>query len=365
MENIKSESVKSALEGLKDAETESHNEEKVPAGYVAITLSTEGKFHRAPALFHMRNFDITESLKLGGIEKKDIPIKVPEMINKLFLEEGLDINDFLDVEATETMARFYAAFYQTKIPDLEYKVKPEDEAWVLENVYKGDAENKDYLKWVRDINNGNIKALYDVDLTQLDFYDLPNDCSGIVKYKKGDFSFKFQLPRFGDSATIQRAIQNEFGERDKRYGQTYQNFQRNQELDAKKERGENIADSAYKYIPESELTELKAYELEKTAYALTLMKGLYLVELNGEDVSKKKLSERVELANKESRLDYCAFQTISEYFDKIKIGIKPEVKVARHPITGKPGVVEHPFRALELLTYIRNFRSDGCDITLE
>lgn len=359
------ETASAALAGITEAENTSTQEQGIPPGYVVMELSTGGKFHRAPAVFHMRNFDVTESLKLGGIEKADIPIKVPEMINKLFWEKDVDINKFLDVEATETMARFYAAFYQTHMRDQEYKITDDDIQWTLEHVYKNKADNPDYIKWVQDVKLGNTKAYFDINLTQLDFYDLPEDCSGIVKYKKGDFSFKFQLPCFGDSATVSRALENEFASRDKQYGQAYQDFKRIQELDARAEKGEIIARTAYPYLPERELLEMKAYELEKTAYALNLLKGLYLVELNGVDVSQKKLSERVQLAMNEPRLDYCAYQTISDYFNNIHIGIKPEVKVARHPINGKPGVIKYPFRALEILTNIRNYRPDGCDITLE
>lgn len=359
-----SESAKKALEGIQEAETNKKSEENIPAGYVAIELSTLGRF-AAPAKFHMRNFDVTESLKLGGIDKKDIPVKVPKMINDLILEEGVDINQFLDVEATETMARFYAAFYQTKLKDQEYKISSEDKAWVLENVYKGKVEDENYQKWLSDVNAGIAKAYFDIDLTQLDFYDLPENCKGVVSYKKGDFSFKFRLPRFGDSTTVQEALNTEFGARDKKFGQSYANFQRKQELDARREKGEQIAATAYPYIPDSELKEMKEYEIEKTEYALNLLKGLYLTELNGVDVSDKSITERVRMALQEPRLDYCAYQTVADYFNNIKLGIKPEVKVAAHPITGKPGVIEYPFRALEILTFIRNYRSDGCDITFE
>lgn len=350
-------------DALQQAEALFTGEKDIPAGYSTIELSTEGRFKgRAPAKFHMRNFDVTETMKLGGMEKRDIPIKVPEMINELIYEDGVSINDFLEVEAAETMARFYASFYQTVIRDVDYTVTEEDKKWVLENVYKGVKEGP-YQNWLLDLQKGAIKPTYDIDLTRLEFYDVPENVTGRVKWERGDFQCEFQFPRFGDSAIVQNAIMNEFGERDKRYGQTYQNFQKNQELDAAKKRGELVDPGAYTYIPESELREVRKYELEKTAYSLKLLKGLYLASVNGVDISDKKLTERVKIAEEEPRIDYCCFQTVSEYFQNLKVGIKPEVTV-KHPITGKMEKINHPFRALEILTLIRNFRPDGCNLTV-
>ena len=348
-------------DALQQAEALYTGEKEIPAGYVAIELSTEGKFGRAPKKFHMRNFDITETMELGGMEKKDIPIKVPEMLNNLIFEEGVSINDFLDVEAAETMARFYAAFYQTVIRDVDYTVTDEDKKWVLENVYKGVKEGP-YQNWLIDLQNGTIKPTYDIDLTRLDFYEIPDNVTGRVKWERNGFVAEFQIPKFGDSAIVQNAIQNEFAERDKRYSQSYQNYQKNQELDAAKKRGEVIDPGAYTYIPDSEMRELRKYELEKTAYSLKLLKGLYLASVDGVDVSSKKLSERVKIADEDRRIDYCCFQTVSEYFQKLKIGIMPDVLV-KHPITGKMEKINHPFRALEILTLVRNFRPDGCNLT--
>lgn len=331
---------------------------KAPAGYVEMRLSTHGKYN-APAVFNMRNFSIEEAFELGSIAQEDMPIKIPAMVQKLIYEEDVNILDFLEQEVTETMIRFYVSFYSSKLKNVKYELTDDDYEWVLKNVYNG-VRDDNYNNWVVEARNGRIPSNFDIDLTKVEFYQIPADAKKLVTYKRGDFTVKFCLPKFGDSSLMQQAINEKFKEKDKKFATTYENYKANQEIENARRRGEIIANAAKHYIPDNELKACKAYELEKTSYYMGMMKGLYLYEIDGRKVYDEPLATKIELA-KDPRIDYNCFQMVSEKFSKVEIGPIPKVRI-EHPIKGCVTTIDYTFRTLELLAAIKDFRSDDSDI---
>lgn len=350
------------IDEIAQVEKEAQEGKDVPLGYEEFRLSTLGK-KGAPEVFHAKNFDYGEMFALGSITEKNMAIKLPEMFAKVIHEKNVDVKDFLDAEFTEFMARFLATYYQSKI-EIPYTVTKEDKKWVVDHQYDGNDKDPRYKDWLLSIQSGETKPTLEVDLTQLDFYDVneaPNRVAYHKTYPSGKtFDVEFRLPKFGDSAILAKAVEEKFAEQDRKFATTYENYKYNQELKARRMRNELVDMSTQYYIPENELNAVKQYELEKTAYTIALTKGLYLASIDGVDVSEKKFSERVELA-KDPRLDYNAMQMLTDEMKNIHIGIVPKI-TCRHPIKGVVETIDHNFRSLELLTHLQQYRSDNASV---
>lgn len=334
-------------------------EADIPAGYVKIPMSTRGKYG-APAFLHIRNFDVTEALELGSVSQEDIPIKVPTLLQKIIFEKDVDISKFYEAEVAELCIHFYEAFYSKTLKDVVYEITDKDKEWMKKEIFHG-KETAEYQEWLRGIATGKINPKYEIDLRAVRYYNIPEgNVKKSIKYTNGDFSCVFQYPRFGDTAILQKALKEEFRTKDKQFGPLYQIFKRRQEAEQRLRRGENVAIDQIPYLDKDDEAAVKQYELEKTAYIFTQMKGLQLSEFMGEDVSNKPLSERVEIA-KDPRIDFSTFQTISDHFNKLQIGPVPKVTIV-NPVTGLLEEIDHPFRPLDLLAAIKHYKSDNANI---
>lgn len=346
-------------EVLSQVEKVASVEKEIPPGYQRIVMSTNGKYG-APAVLHVRNFSVEEALELGSISQEELPIKINKLLQKIILEPDVNIEKFYEQEVSELCIHFYAAFYSNKLKDIKYTITDEDKEWMKNNVFQG-KESAEYQNWLRGVETNKVSLTYEIDLNQVQYYRIPDDAKKFIKYKNKDFTCLFQYPRFGDTALLQKAVKEKFRTQDRQFGPLYETYKRKQDAEERLRRGENVAIDQIPYLNEEDLQAVRAYELEKTTYIISMMKGLYLVEINGNDISNKPLSERVELA-KDPRIDFSTYQTISDTFNKLQIGPVPKVKIV-NPITNMVQEIDHPFRCLELLTSIRNYRSD--DATIE
>lgn len=347
-----------ADEVLSQIEKVASVETNVPPGYQRIVMSTMGKYG-APAVLHIRNFSVEEALELGSIAQEEIPIKVTNLLQRIILEKDVDIKKFYDPEVSELCIHFHEAFYSSSLKDLDYTIDEDDKKWALENMYNN-VEGVDYQNWLRALNTGKIKLHYDIDLRSVQYYGIDEDPKKMIKYKNGDFNCVFQYPRFGDTVLLQKAVKEKFRAEDRKFGPLYETYKRKQDAEARLRKGESVAIESIPYLDEDDLQAVRDYELRKTAYVITMMKGLYLQEFMGEDVSDKPLSERVELA-KDPRIDFSTYQTVSEHFNKLQIGPVPKI-VIKNPVNGLPKEIEHPFRTLDLLAAIKNYRPDNASI---
>lgn len=336
-------------------------EKEVPPGYQRIVMSTKGKYG-APATLHIRNFSIEEALELGSIAQDEIPIKVTSLLQRIILEKDVNVEKFYEQEVAELCIHFYKSFYSHTLKEQKYTATDADKEWMKKEVFGG-KESAEYLNWVRGIETGKLPLTYEIDLNRVGFYRVPDgEVKTKIRYKNGDFQCVFQYPRFGDTALLQKAVKEQFYVEDRQMGPLYEIWKRKQEAEARLRRGENVAIDAIPYLNPDDTQAVRAYELKKTAYIITQMKGLYLCELNGKDVTQLPLSERVEIA-KDPRIDFSTYQTVSDTFGKIEIGPYPKVQIV-NPVTQQLQEIEHPFRPLDLLAAIKNYRSDNADIEL-
>ena len=346
---------------LEQIEQAAGAETDIPAGYQRIVMSEQGKYG-APAVLHIRNFTVQEALELGSISQEELPIKVPNLLQKIIYEPDVKIADFYENEVAELLIKFYINFYSRTLPEVTYTPTDTDKEWILKNIYKG-KNCPEYQNWLRGVENGKLQFHYSIDLLSVRYYQIPKDVHTKIKMRKGDFSVVFSYPRFGDSAIIQKAVNEKFRVKDKQFGPLYETYKRKQDAEERLRKGENVAIDQIPYLDPDDLQAVRAYELEKTAYILSMMKGLYLRKINDEDVSELPLSERVKLAE-DYRIDYSSFQMVSENFSKMEIGPVGKVKI-ENPVTGVVEEIDHPFRPLELLASIRHYKSDETSIEFE
>lgn len=335
-------------------------EKECPPGYVRIRMSTAGKYG-APPVLHIRNFSVEEALALGSMAQDDIPIKVPALLQNTILEKDVKIEDFYEAEVAEFCIHFYEAFYSHSLKEIAYEVTEADKLWMKNNVYHG-RETEDYQEWIRGLETGKLTPKFEIDLRRVKYYAIPEKPTKLIKYTNGDFTCVFQYPKFGDTAILQRALKEKFRSQDAQMGALYEIYKRKQDCEARLRKGENIAIDQIPYLDEDDMKAVREYELEKTAYIFTTMKGLQLREFNGQDVSDKELSERVEIA-KDPRIDFSAYQTISEHFSKLQVGPVPKVTIT-NPVSGELKEIDYPFRTLDLLAAIRHYKSDNASIEL-
>lgn len=353
--------IQTADEILKQIEAVAAVEKEVPPGYQRIVMSTKGKYG-APPVLHLRNFSIEEALELGSIAQEEIPIKITSLMQRIILEPDVDIGSFYDQEVAELSIHFYRNFYSHVLKEQTYELKEADKQWMLKEVYKGKA-TAEYQNWLRGVENGQIPLKYDIDLNSVGYYRVPDgEVKTKIKYSNGNFNCIFQYPRFGDTALLQKAVQEKFRTQDRQFGPLYEIWKRKQEAEARYRRGENVAIDAIPYLDPDDTKAIREYELEKTTYIISQMKGLYLCEIMGEDLSDKPLSERVEIA-KDPRIDYSTYQTVQDTFGKLKIGPYPKIQIT-NPVSNLQQEIDHPFRTLDLLAAIKNYRSDNANIEL-
>ena len=346
---------------LPQVEAAAKIEMQVPPGYQRIQMSTRGKYG-APAVLHIRNFTVEEALALGSIAQDELPIKINALLQAIILEKDVDVSKFYEAEVSELCIHFYEAFYSNTLKEIEYAITEADKEWMIREVYKG-KRTAEYQNWLRGVETGQIRHTYDIDLRTVQYYKVPEEVHKFIKYKRDDgFECWFQYPRFGDSAILQKSLKEKFRQQDAVMGPLYKIYKNRQDAEARLRRGENIA---IEQIPDLDADDEKAvrqYELEKTAYIITTMKGMYLYKFNGEDVSGKDLAERIELA-KDPRIDFSLYQTVSDAFGKVEIGPVPKVKIT-NPISGAIEEIDHPFRPLDLLAAIKHYKSDNASIEL-
>lgn len=343
---------------ISQIESIADTENNVPPGYVRIRMSTMGKYG-APESLHIRNFSVEEALALGSISQEELPVKVTNLLQNIILEKDVDISKFYEQEVSELCIHFYEAFYSSHIKDVVYEVTEEDKKWMVDNIYKGKI-TPEYQNWVRGVETGQIQHKYDIDLRAVKYYKVPEVVKQFIKYSNGNFSCVFQYPRFGDSAILQKALKEKFRQQDTVMGPLYKIYKNRKDAEARQRRGENIAIDQIPDLDEEDTKAVREYELEKTSFIITTMKGMYLKEINGVDVSEKDLSERIELA-KDPRIDFSTYQTVSENFEKLQIGPVPKVTIT-NPVTGQKQEIDHPFRPLDLLAAIKHYKCDNASI---
>lgn len=339
-------------------------EQSIPAGYVAIELSTKGKFG-APAKFHMRNFLTEDLVGLSLTDDDKVQLKVVEMLEKLVWEKDVKISNFHEKEVVETLIRLYRKFYQTKLKDVVWELTDEDKDVIAAEM--GGKENPQYKARIAAIERGDEKPLFDIDLTKLEFYDIDKEkVTSTARVKRivdgKEFIVEYTYPKYGDAVLLRNFMYElpEFKEGEKRYRAIRENVKFRQRMEQEWRDGRNVDLTRLPQFTEHDLEEFNKYEEKKAVFATRCVKALHLKTIDGVDISNLPLEKKLEYAD-DPRLDHYTFTKINELYENMKIGVNESIK-AVDPYTRKVTSIKYPFRVLSVLQALRNNESDGASI---
>ena len=363
------------IEQIEEAEKEIERIKEVPPGYAEVRLSTLGKVG-APEVFYIRNFLPEDLMKLGLADETTTPIKLIEILDSMIYnapgtpkDKIISVKDFHEKEVIETLLYILETFYSPIFPEQTWDLTQEDYDFLAKKYGKGSEE---YVKRLRAIEEGEWKPTFDLDISKdLDYYeigdnpDFGTEAEAETELPNGQkFSASFALPKFGDFITLKFFIEEIFAKEDHKYQRIGEIIKYRR--DAKKkmeEEGIYIDLSRIPYVPENEEKEYDEYEARKSVFAITATKALYLQSIDGIDVSKMPLKDKIKYAE-DPRLDYGLFNEVQEAFDNLKFGYKEEITVL-DPIQEKVVTRKYNFQIVDLLQAIQNRRNSKTNVVIK
>jgi len=327
--------------------------EDIPNGYISIELSTKGALG-APRIFHVRNFSTGDLLNLALTDDSELPMKVSDMLDNLILEKDVSIKDFHEKEVIETLITIYKVFYTSIMKDVEYQVSKDDWDFLEARLGKDSPEyNQKFMeyqqrRWIPRTN---------IEMEKIEYYEIDENIKTKVHIKKPDFDAVFSYPKYGDVVLLRDFIEKVYKEDDKRYASILEIVKYRRDVEERIRRGENIDLRRIPNITKDDEKRIKEYELDKAQFMVDAVKGLRLVELNGVDLSKTPLEDRIELG-KDARFDFTIYKKVNEYFEKMQIGAKEEIPVY-NPVQGKVMLRNYSFRIFDFLQALKDTECDS------
>ena len=325
------------------------------AGYIAMELSTQGLLG-APKVFHIRNFDSTDILKLALSEDEDLPKKVSEMLDQLIQEDDVSVADFHEKEVIETLVRLYKSFYASSIKNVDFNLEEEDFEFLREK-YKNDLTA--YQTMINDLRDGNWKPKFDIDLDLIETYDIDAETfksDVTIVNTRTNFSCAFTWPRYGDVLALKDFINVNFKLRDKQFAKLKEIYQFRKSEENRLRKGENVNLAKIPDLGEDDRKKLIEYETEKAVFSAKALKALHLKNINGIDLTEMNLKERMTYAN-DPRLDYTLMKKVNEYYANMKVGLIDEITIF-NPIKEAVEKRKYTFRLLDLFQAIKLYEAD-------
>jgi len=329
-----------------------------PEGYIDVKLSTRGLISECPESFRIRNFSPEDLMNLGLADREEVPIRLIKVLDSLIFNpnrnSALSVENWHEKEVIELLLLLYETFYTTVFPNQEWI--PTEEDWeYLKEIYGG-PDSDEFRGRERALKNKSWKPTFDIDISQLDYHEIPDDFKTKVKidrkYGDKDFSAVFSLPKFGDFMKLKFFIDDIYKEEDRQFARIAEIYKFRKEAEDKILAGENINIASVPNVPKAELDKYKEYETKKSLFAITASKALYLQEFDGEDLSRWPLVKKLDMA-KDARLDYTTFKMVQDHFSKLKFGLKEEITV-HDPILNKVVQRNYSFQLTDLLAAIRD-----------
>jgi hypothetical protein len=343
---------------LNEARQQLDSVETMPDGYIEVKLSTKGLIG-APATFRIRNFSPEDLMNLGLADQEELPIRLIKVLDDLIYnpsnsEVKISVKNFHEKEVTELLLLLYETFYTTIFPNQQWVLTDEDKEFLKAEC---GGETDEYFLKLRAIENKSWKPTFDIDISKdLSYWEIdPNIKTRVqISRKYGDktFTSTFSLPKFGDFITLKYFIDQVYKEQDRRFASIAETYKFRKSMEEKLQNGENIDIRRIPQVPKEELDKFKQYETEKSLFAITASKALYLCEFDGHDVISMPLEKKLELA-KDPRLDYSTFKMVQDHFNKLEFGLKEEITVV-DPIINKVVTQKYSFQLTDLLEAIRD-----------
>jgi hypothetical protein len=353
---------------LKEAAQTLEEVRSAPPGYVRIDLSTRGLIG-APAHFYIRNFMPEDLAVLANAQENEMPIKIVEILDNMIWNPDpnniISVKNFHEKEVVETLLDVYEIFYTTIFPGQTWIPTKEDLAYLAKQ-YGG--ENTDaYKTQIRALRDGTWKPTFDLDISKVEYWEIPDDIKTSVRVKKtiaGEpISLKFSLPKYGDFLTLKFFIDEVYAKEDARWRRIGEMIKFKEDAKKRLLNGENVALASVPDVPQSEYEGYKQYESDKVVFTMTATKALYIEEFNGQSLAGVPLAQKLEIA-RDPRITYTMFQQAQKMFDTLKFGYKEEVTVL-DPIINKVVTRNYTFQLSDLLQAISDPGNIEADLSFE
>lgn len=338
---------------------------KIPEGYMTMELSTKGKFG-APKEFHIRNFKTEDLISLAIEDEDKVQEAAAEMLQGLIYEpkEEVDIYKFHTKEVVETFLRLYKRFYQTTLKGLQWELTDEDKELIAQQ--EGGKDTDAYRRRIAAIQRGEEKQFFDIDLKNVEYYDIPDNVTGTIrvtqKYGDKDFIVEYSYPRYGDAMMLKKFVSEipEIKEGEKRFASITENVKFRQRMEQAWKDGENVPLERIPKFTQKDMEDFNKFQKKKAIFATRAVKALHLKSIDGTDISDLPLSKKLEYAD-DPRLDHSTFEQVNKIYEEMKIGPKEDIKVL-DPYTRKVAQIHYTFRLFPLIQAISNNKSDAVDI---
>lgn len=344
------------LNSIKESEQSVDYQRKIPAGYIEVKLSTKGKIG-APEVVHVRNFKVSEILALSLTEKKDLPIRLIDILNDAIFED-VDVANWHEKEVEELMIYIYMTFFKPVLSDIPYPLSEKDYE-IIGN--QPDGEEK-----IKALNEGKWIPKTSINISQsVDTYTLEEDFSPniTITSKKTGFHVTFGFIKYGDQLKIRKWIDTFFAEKESSFEKIKKQLEYNQGIEIQLKDNPSALN---KLIPinKEEEEAYNNYILEKARVVTDTAYIISIIDFNGQDISNLTIGEKYELLCNDARIDYNLISALGKKQKKLQFGIKPEVSM-KNPITGEIEKKMLSFRIPFIIQSMRvsttNEYDDECD----
>lgn len=336
------------------------NDSQVPSGYITIELSTKGKLG-APKKFHIKNFTVEQISALNFCEPDQIPIKILKMIPEIVWEKDVDFGQFHEGEVIETLIILYKTFYQSVLVDQNWKLTDEDKEFLKKE--NGGEDSLEYKKQIQAYDNGSWKPKFDINLDKLEYYDIPDDIKTTVRVtKRNGFTCEFTYPKYGDTLVLHEIITRKFQEKENQYASIKEKIQFRNNMEERWRNGELVDMSRCPIVSEEEKRKYEEFQIEKGTYLTKLTRTILLKSINGQDLSKLPLEEKVKYAD-DPNLDFSTINKVTKLFKELKVGPVEKIK-GYDPIVKGVREIEYSFRVFDFILALQSEGDNEDDIVL-
>ena len=303
------------LNSLQNAIFNINQEINIPAGYLAVELSTKGKLG-APALFHIRNFKVSDIITLSLTADTDIPHRLIQILNDAIYED-VDVGEWHEKEVEELMFNVFSTFYKSVLTEIEFPIEEEDLEYIRdvdEDLYKS-ILNKEWTP------RTNINLFSDVVT-----YELPEDFTPQIKIsnKKTGFFVVFDYIKYKDQVTIKRWLEDFYKKETIKFKIVEDQIAYNEGIYEKAALDSSVLSKLIFIDPELE-REYKEFTAKKLQTALEIVRVASIINYNGEDVSNLSIDEKYKRFANDAQIDYGLIVKLEKRQKKQLIGINPDV----------------------------------------
>jgi len=264
--------------------------------------------------------------------------------------EKTNVSLWPDRVIIELLVKIYVNFFTPILPETNFPWETSDVKWLEERGRVDEAKDLVTGKWVPKI---------DFDLTWLQIKDLSSEVHSTATFKKPGFSAKFvSYPRYGDVMAIKKVTEQKFQESDKTFEKVKQSYEIRERFIKE---GKSL--STLDPISESDFMKWRIHEAKKAIYIAKASQAIYLLELNGEDISSKSIDERITYVER-PEFDIQLSKILDKQFEKLEFGIDPKVEVM-NPITREKCQRVFSFRLMDILQAIQLSESNEYDISYD